>query len=133
MNAHIMQKQSLPEYEAPPPFQRCAKVLIDPDLVPDAALSIGVFRYAPGQVGPPHKHHKEAEVYYILRGRGALRLDQEWIELREGMAVYIPPGVEHETRNTGAGELEFLGIFAPASGFGSIKSNWSLRSPAASE
>jgi mannose-6-phosphate isomerase-like protein (cupin superfamily) len=124
MKGHIVHKPLLPEYEAPAPFQRCAKLLMDPDLIEGAALSIGVFRYAPGQVGPPHKHQKEAEVYYILHGTGSLRLGEEWIELREGMAVYIPPGLEHETRNTGPAELEFLGIFAPASGFDTIKATW---------
>jgi len=42
-----------------------------------------------------HYHKKIAEFYYVVEGTGRLELDEEEIELRPGVAVYIPPGVRH--------------------------------------
>ncbi|MFH0963223.1 MAG: cupin domain-containing protein [Planctomycetota bacterium] len=129
MKPYVANKDELTEYESPPPFARFAKVLVDPDHIRGAKLSIGVFRYAPGQVGPAHTHKNEVEVYYVLRGRGTVRVGDETVEMREGTAVYVPETVEHETRNTGDGELEFLGIFAPAVGLHDVKERWTARPP----
>jgi len=42
-----------------------------------------------------HYHREITEFYYVLEGTGRLELDEEEIELRPGLAVYIPPGVRH--------------------------------------
>ena len=124
MEPYVFQKDEVDEYQAPGEFARYARFIIDPDAIEGAQLSIGVFRYEPGQIGPGHTHAEEAEVYYVLKGQASVELDGRVVELREGTALYVPPGVLHETKNTGDGELEFLGIFGPAMGFGKIKADW---------
>ncbi len=42
-----------------------------------------------------HFHRQVSEFYYVLEGSGFLELDEENIQLRPGLAVYIPPGVRH--------------------------------------
>lgn len=127
MKPYVFYKEETGEYEAPVPFTRFARLLIDVDLIEDTKLSIAIFRYEPGQIGPCHKHKKETEVYYILKGHGTLRLDKEIVKLHEGTIVYIPPGVEHETKNNSKKELEFLAIFCPATNFNDIKLKWNLQ------
>jgi mannose-6-phosphate isomerase-like protein (cupin superfamily) len=59
--------------------------------------------------------HQEAEhVYYFLRGRGLLTLDQEPLVVEPGLAVWIPPGVRHELENTGVDDLLFVVVTTPA-------------------
>ena len=129
MKPYVCHTNHLDEYEAAGPVTRFARLLIDPDVIAGAKLGIALFRYEPEQIGPSHCHAEEAEVYYVLEGEGTLQLGDAIVELREGVTVYIPPGVEHETKNTGGGELKFLGIFSPAISFDNIKTQWTRGLP----
>ena len=57
----------------------------------------------------PHFHIRTTEIYYILKGTGVLRLDQEEFEIESGMAVAIPPGILHEL----TGDVELLILATP--------------------
>ena len=57
---------------------------------------------------------KSAEVYYIMKGKGIVHIDEEVFEVNAGSAVYIPPGAKQYIANTGDRELEFLCIVEPA-------------------
>ena len=69
-------------------------------------------------VGPGAKtlRHRlrSAEVYYILEGRGLMRVGDEGAEVEAGQAVYVPPGQVQSIENTGRGDLAFLCIVDPA-------------------
>jgi mannose-6-phosphate isomerase-like protein (cupin superfamily) len=56
-----------------------------------------------------HYHRNTAEVYYVLQGEARMILDEEEIELRPGLCVYIPPGTRHEVR----GKVQSLVIGVP--------------------
>ena len=43
-----------------------------------------------------HYHEKTDEVYYVIRGHGTMVLDDEEVELHEGVVVYVPRGVKHK-------------------------------------
>ena len=43
-----------------------------------------------------HYHQGTDEIYYILEGSGRMRLDDEEIELRKDITVYVPRGVKHK-------------------------------------
>ena len=43
-----------------------------------------------------HFHERTDEIYYVLDGQGRMRLDDEEIELRKDVAVYVPRGVKHK-------------------------------------
>jgi mannose-6-phosphate isomerase-like protein (cupin superfamily) len=53
--------------------------------------------------------HADDEVYVVLEGRGALDVEGQQIDLREGNAVFVPAGAEH--RFIGYESLSVLVIF----------------------
>jgi mannose-6-phosphate isomerase-like protein (cupin superfamily) len=56
-----------------------------------------------------HYHEKTDEVYYVIRGHGRMVLDDEVIELHEGVVVYVPRGVKHKA----VGRLTVLTVCIP--------------------
>lgn len=57
-----------------------------------------------------HYHKKLTEIYYVLRGKGHLELDDDRVELEPGVSVLIRPG----TRHRAVGDLEILNVAIPA-------------------
>ncbi|MDI6644005.1 MAG: cupin domain-containing protein [Methanobacteriaceae archaeon] len=66
-----------------------------------------------GKSSIPHRIKDSVEVYYILEGRGLMHIDQESNVLKEGQAVYIPPGSVQYIENIGNSKLKFLCIVSP--------------------
>ena len=56
-----------------------------------------------------HYHERTDEIYYIIGGRGRMRLDDEEVELSEGVVVYVPRGVKHKAW----GDLKVLVVCIP--------------------
>src|SRR5262245_30171520 len=56
-----------------------------------------------------HYHERTDEVYYVIAGSGTMILDDEEIELHQGVVVYVPRGVKHKAR----GNLTVLTICIP--------------------
>jgi mannose-6-phosphate isomerase-like protein (cupin superfamily) len=81
--------------------------------VPGIGYSLAHAEVGPGARTLPHRLGS-AEVYYILEGRGLMRVGEETAEVAAGQAVYIPPGAVQSIENTGAGRLAFLCIVEPA-------------------
>jgi mannose-6-phosphate isomerase-like protein (cupin superfamily) len=68
----------------------------------------------PDEKSLPHKFFEASEVYYILKGRGLMHIDDEAAEVAPGDTVYIPPQAVQWIENTGFEDLEFLCIVHPA-------------------
>ena len=60
-----------------------------------------------------HHHVKTEEIYYVLEGRGLMRVGDETREVGPGDAVAIPPGAVHQITNAGTTALKFLCCCAP--------------------
>ncbi len=56
-----------------------------------------------------HYHERTDEFYYVIDGHGTMRLDDEEIELHQGVVVYVPRGVRHKA----IGKLTVLTICIP--------------------
>jgi len=56
-----------------------------------------------------HYHERTDEIYYVIDGSGRMRLDDEEIELRSGVSVYVPRGVKHKAW----GQLKVLVVCIP--------------------
>jgi mannose-6-phosphate isomerase-like protein (cupin superfamily) len=56
-----------------------------------------------------HFHARTDEFYYIIAGQGRMILDDEEIELHEGVVVYVPRGVKHKA----IGNLTVLTVCIP--------------------
>jgi mannose-6-phosphate isomerase-like protein (cupin superfamily) len=56
-----------------------------------------------------HYHAQTDEFYYVIRGSGTMVLDDDEIELSEGVVVYVPRGVRHKAK----GKLTILTVCIP--------------------
>jgi mannose-6-phosphate isomerase-like protein (cupin superfamily) len=45
-----------------------------------------------------HYHERTDEFYYVIAGQGTMVLDDEEIELHQGVVVYVPRGVKHKAK-----------------------------------
>ncbi|MBN2023391.1 MAG: cupin domain-containing protein [Pirellulales bacterium] len=61
----------------------------------------------------PHRHVLTEEIYYVLEGRGRIRVGGEERDVGPGDAIAIPPGAVHAIANTGPATLRFLCCCAP--------------------
>ena len=61
----------------------------------------------------PHHHVKTEEIYYILEGRGLMRVAEETMAVEPGDAIAIPPQASHQITNIGSDLLRFLCCCAP--------------------
>jgi mannose-6-phosphate isomerase-like protein (cupin superfamily) len=56
-----------------------------------------------------HYHQRTDEIYYVLDGQGRMLLDDEEIELRKDVVVYVPRGMKHKAW----GDLKVLVVCIP--------------------
>lgn len=56
-----------------------------------------------------HYHERTDEFYYIIEGQGTMVLDDEEIELHQGVVVYVPRGTKHKA----IGKLTVLTVCIP--------------------
>ena len=82
-----------------------------------SAFGFNYFTLPPGVEGREHDHAEanQEEVYFVVRGGGAMRIDGEEVELKPGRFVRVDPA---STRVPLAGEdgLEFVTFGAPLEG-----------------
>jgi mannose-6-phosphate isomerase-like protein (cupin superfamily) len=67
-----------------------------------------------GQATEEHTHPETEEIYYILKGRGKMRIEGEERDVTAGDGIAILPGARHRIRNTGTEDLVFLCCCVPA-------------------
>jgi len=67
----------------------------------------------------PHAHtggvtlEKEQEIFYVQSGRGTMKTRGKTVELREGIAVLVPPGVEYSMECDGGEHLIMYMVVEP--------------------
>ncbi len=71
--------------------------------------TLRVFRMGPGGNTPHHQHPWE-HVNHVIKGRGTLTLDGQDHELKAGDFAYVPPNTDHQFRNPGDEDFEFICI-----------------------
>ena len=77
-------------------------------------LSAGIYELAVGIVDP-QRPHTEDELYYVLDGRGQIRVGGEDRTLSPGSIVFVGAGIEHRFHSI-LEQLTLLVVFAPARG-----------------
>jgi mannose-6-phosphate isomerase-like protein (cupin superfamily) len=76
------------------------------------SLSVGLYVLPAGGTDP-QKPHKEDEVYYVVRGRGRMRVADEEQVVKAGSVIFVAARVDHCFFEVSE-ELEVLVFFAPA-------------------
>lgn len=75
--------------------------------------SLAEARIPAGRSTLEHYHPESEEIYYILSGRGKIRIEGEVKSVFPGDAIAIPPGKRHKLWNTGSVCLKLLCCCAP--------------------
>jgi len=112
----VINPENIDEYEAPAPFQRFMKVLIDKETFPGTPFSIAISRYPSGAYCPFHSHRESTEVYFILSGELIATVHNKKYRVKRGELIYIPPSTEHRAENRGTRTCRFMAINSPLSG-----------------
>lgn len=76
--------------------------------------SLAEAKLAPGKTTEEHYHVQMEEIYYVLRGKGKMTIEEEVREVKAGDAIVILPGKRHRLGNIGNSDLVFLCCCTPA-------------------
>ena len=85
------------EAEVEPQFQ-CLK----------AITYVSIAKLQPSLSYEPHSHNDHEEIYYIISGRGNIKIGDEVTKFRDGDIIYIPEKMVHSITNDGDEMVEFL-------------------------
>lgn len=69
-------------------------------------MSVDTYYFNPGQVLKYHVHANSDQIFFFIEGEGKFYLNQngqdEVIDVRPGVVVLAPAGVQHQVENTGS-------------------------------
>jgi len=66
-----------------------------------------LFTVKPGGYSPKHSHRWEHEIF-IVKGKAEVYDGKKYNTVEAGSFVYVPGGIEHQLRNAGDEDLEFI-------------------------
>jgi mannose-6-phosphate isomerase-like protein (cupin superfamily) len=79
--------------------------LIGTEEIPTTSgFNVGVAYYTAEEFGEPQVH-EDQEAVYVVSGVGEIKVGDEVVALKPGIAVYVPPGTAHGGRRAGAGPV----------------------------
>ena len=106
-------------------YNKILPVTMDNDLVKNVAGRVLIgqedgasnfcmrfFEMEPGGYTPKHIHDWEHEVF-VHQGNGEVFIDAQWHPLSPGSAIFIPPNLEHQFRNTTDQIFTFVCLVPP--------------------
>ena len=73
-----------------------------------AITSVSLAQLQPTLSYEKHQHQDHEELYYIINGKGKIKIGKEESQFRDGDIIYIPERTEHTITNTGEEIIEFL-------------------------
>ena len=76
-------------------------------------MSLAKARLNVGCATEEHYHATSEEIYYILEGKGKMRVGKTTFMVEKGDGIVLKPGVYHKIWNLGDRELVFLCICSP--------------------
>ena len=62
---------------------------------------------------PPHVHHETVDMFFVLEGELAMRLEDETLTLAPGSFVLVPPETVRTFWNASEHPVRFLGLMSP--------------------
>ncbi|HSS61312.1 MAG TPA: cupin domain-containing protein [Candidatus Limnocylindrales bacterium] len=81
------------------------------DFLASSLLSVGLAVWPSGSIDR-QRPHLEDEVYYVISGRGTIRVADEDRSVKAGSLVFVAAGVEHRFHDI-AEDLRVLVFWAP--------------------
>lgn len=77
-------------------------------------VSVAYVEMVSGNVSLLHKHSTFTELYYILNGKGKMRVGYAEFLVSKNTLIEVKPGVPHKLKNTGKSLLRHLVVSNPA-------------------
>jgi len=90
--------------------------LSEPKVTGADKFVLAVVTIEPGEGHLRHNHPDMEEILYVIEGEGTQMVDingEQRRKVQAGDLIHLPPGVFHETVNTGTTTLKFLVVFGP--------------------
>lgn len=103
MNSHNLEQMIAEQAASDPKYVEFLRV---------PAMSSGLY-LLPAGAADPQQPHSEDEVYYVVRGRGQIRVEDEDQAVEAGSFVYVSAHIPHRF-HTITEDLAILVLFAPA-------------------
>ena len=88
-------------------------------------LSATLVEIEPGGHQRVHSHDPE-QIYFILEGRGVMRVGEEEREVEEGDCIFIPSRAAHGIENRTKGVLRYFSAASPPFGASDLANLWPL-------
>jgi quercetin dioxygenase-like cupin family protein len=76
-------------------------------------LGVALVTQPPGIATPLHRHHNEAEAFYLLDGQMTYQAGEATYELAAGWFMYLPRGLPHAFRIRGQKPVRFIALTVP--------------------
>ena len=76
-------------------------------------LRMSVAHLKPGQDVDHHDHYTMAEVYFLMRGKGQFRVNDQLIDAEQNTAMYFEPGVMRSVVNNSDEDAWWLFVGSP--------------------
>lgn len=88
--------------------------LLSPTERKDVGIGLAIGSVLPGKDAMPHYHAISEEIYYIISGRGNVKVNGKKYEVLRGSVIYVPTNAIHELQNSANEELKVLCLSSPA-------------------
>lgn len=95
-----------------PGMRRKVFRFVSPDTGSEKFMA-GVTIFEPGEASSYHVHPESEEINLVLEGSGTLVSEDEEAQFVTGQAMWVPPGVYHQHRNTGSEPLKLFWVYTP--------------------
>jgi len=69
---------------------------------------VGLNEWRPKLDGPPHKHNDKDQVFFVVSGKGIVKLGGNAYEAKPGCFAYVPAGTVHQSITTCEEPLSYL-------------------------
>ena len=109
----IAHEKDAPTVEIPEPLKRSLKVLLSPILHKGLDSIASGLTILPPSGKSDEAEHIEGEMFYVISGRGLIRVGDEESELTTGTAVWVPPNIFHCLINNSNANLKVLWVLSP--------------------
>ena len=88
------------------------KVIVSHDDVDPKSklMMVNMSRVPVGKTHKLHSHESMEEIFYFTDGQGEVKVGDEIEPVKAGDRVIVPAGSLHSVKNTGSGELKYIGI-----------------------
>ena len=82
--------------------------LLDGDVVPGTAMTLGEVVIRAGRKNPLHAHHNAEEVLFLVEGALEHRVGVATYRLEPGDCIRVPAGEPHDARSLGPGDARMI-------------------------